>query len=192
MPREIARHQETKPRVESDLSGWKDRSSTDRAAAAKPHGARCPRRNAPVSFCLVRIHSEGTRRLAANVLDRHGWHLRAVSTLIRRTAVTIPWHLALINTIGPHALACTRLRDGRGKKRGRGERKKGSASLFWRFIEWLSRTSHGQFLLSPYQRSLPKLRLHISLEEYRENDDGDREEGGSIIDAASRGPRMEF
>jgi len=32
----------------------------------------------------------------------------------------------------------------------------------------------------------------ISLEEYRENDDGDREEGGSIIDAASRGPRVEF
>lgn len=86
-----------------------ERSFTDWPRNGRTGETR-PGRNAPVSFCLVRIHdAEGTRRLAANVLDRRGWHLRTVSTLIRRTAVTIPWHLALINAIGPHALACTRV-----------------------------------------------------------------------------------
>lgn len=53
MLREITKYQEMKPRVESDLSGWKtDRSRIGRGCETAREMSE--KRNAPVSFCLVR------------------------------------------------------------------------------------------------------------------------------------------
>lgn len=94
-----------------------DRSFTDRS---RLRNCTSEKRNAPVSFCLVR--KRGDTRLSLLMFSIDVADTSEVQ-LIRWTAVTIPWHLALINAIDPHALL--NLHAPRNRKRKKKKEKKG-------------------------------------------------------------------